>query len=83
MRKKRPQVGLAGIGLELTAAVIGGLLLGLWIDRHYGTSPWAAVTGGTVGIVGGLLNFVRQARRAMENATGGTGDGASRKGGED
>lgn len=67
---KRPKVGLAGIGLELTAAVIGGLLLGLWIDRHYDTSPWAAVIGGTVGIVGGLVNFVRQAQRAMDEATG-------------
>ena len=82
MKKRRPQAGLAGIGLELTAAVVGGLLLGLWIDRHYGTSPWAAVAGGTVGIVGGLVNFVRQARRAMEEATGGERGQASGKGGE-
>ena len=64
--KKGPQLGLAGLGMELAAAVIGGTLLGLWIDRSYGSAPWAAVIGGLVGIVGGLYNFVRQANRAMK-----------------
>lgn len=66
VKRKGPRVGLAGIGLELAAAVAGGALLGLWIDRHYGSAPWGAVIGGLVGIVGGLYNFVRQARKAVE-----------------
>ena len=81
-KSTRPQVGLAGLGMELTAAVAGGVLLGLWIDRNYDTAPWAVVIGGLVGIVGGLVNFVRQATKAMNEATG-EGDGPSREGREE
>lgn len=65
MSGRQSQLGLAGLGLELAAAVAGGVLVGFWIDRHFGSAPWGVVVGGLVGIVGGLTNFVRQARRAM------------------
>lgn len=79
MGKKRAPVGLSGLGVELTAAVVGGLLVGLWIDRRYDTTPWAAVAGGMVGVIGGLVNFVRQARRAMNEATGSSPSPPSRE----
>ena len=80
MKSTRPPMGLAGLGMELTAAVVGGVLVGLWIDRHYDTAPWATLVGGLVGIVGGLVNFVRQATKAMNEATGSP---SSREGGEE
>ena len=52
---------LASLGAELAAAVVGGVLLGYWIDRHYGTSPWAILICSLLGVVGGLYNLVRQA----------------------
>lgn len=76
MKRRGPQLGLAGLGLELAAAVVGGTLLGLWIDRHLDSAPWAAVIGGLVGIVGGLYNFVRQASQAMRE------DAAARENGD-
>ena len=75
MKRRGPQLGLAGLGLELAAAVVGGTLVGLWIDRHYDSAPWAAAVGGLVGIVGGLYNFVRQANRAMREDSAAGEDG--------
>lgn len=60
----RLKMGLAGLGMELAAAVVGLALLGYWIDRRFGSEPWGVLIGALVGIVGGLLNFVRQAESA-------------------
>lgn len=60
-------MGLAGLGMELAAAVIGATLLGFWIDRRFATEPWGVVIGALVGIVGGLYNFVHQASRAAQS----------------
>jgi len=51
----------AGMGTELAGAICGLTLLGLWIDRHYGTGNKATITGVTIGMVGGMYNFLRQA----------------------
>jgi F0F1-type ATP synthase assembly protein I len=58
----------SGVGLELAGAVAGFTLIGYWIDRHYGTSPWGLVVGLVLGIVGGLYNFVREALQATREA---------------
>jgi len=54
---------LAGMGVELAAAVAGGSLLGYWIDRHFGTDPWGLLGGAGVGIIGGLYNMIRKTVR--------------------
>ena len=46
-------------GLQLAASVVGFLLIGNWLDKKYGLSPWLAVAGLIVGFVGGLVNLVR------------------------
>ncbi len=70
MADERPQLGLAGLGIELVAAVVGCTLVGFWIDRHYGSEPWGLLGGALVGIVGGLTNFIRQANRAVRREAG-------------
>lgn len=67
-RKRGAQVSLAGMGLDLAAAVGVGALLGWWIDRRYETDPWGILICSTIGIVGGLLNFVRAAQVASRRA---------------
>lgn len=67
-RRGRYDIGLAGLGIELAASVIGLTLLGLWIDRRWGTDPWGVVVCATIGFAGGMLNFVRSARRAAREA---------------
>ena len=38
-----------GLGLEVAAAVIGGTLLGQWVDGHLGTTPAALLAGSFLG----------------------------------
>lgn len=52
---------LAGVGLEFAAAVAGLTLLGAWIDRHYGSTPWGVLIGAGIGVIGGTYNLIRQA----------------------
>lgn len=60
---------LAGVGVELAAAVGGGCLLGYWIDRRLQTSPWALVICAILGIMGGLYNVMRQATQEASRTT--------------
>ena len=54
---------LAGLGLELAGAVVGGSLLGYWLDRRFGTYPRWLIVCASIGVVGGLYNLIRQAVR--------------------
>lgn len=60
---------LAGLGVELAAAVVGGCLLGYWIDRRFGTYPWWFLICTGIGLVGGLYNLIRQAMRETDFST--------------
>lgn len=55
---------MAGMGLELAAAVTGFALLGIWIDRKYDSEPWGLLISTAIGVIGGLYNFVRAALAA-------------------
>jgi ATP synthase protein I len=61
-------VRYSGVGLELAGATAGLALVGYWIDRHYGTSPWGILGGVIVGLVGGLYNLVRESLQAVREA---------------
>ena len=50
------------LGFQLAAMVIGGLLLGHWIDRRFGTVPWFTLAGLIIGSIGGFFNLIRIAR---------------------
>jgi F0F1-type ATP synthase assembly protein I len=67
-RSRGAELSLAGIGFDLAAAVGVGALLGWWIDRRYETGPWGVMICSTIGIVGGLLNFIRAAQAASRRA---------------
>ena len=57
-------VTLATAGLELVG-ILGVLLaLGYGLDHWQGTEPWGIIGGAVIGIVGGLIRFVRQASRS-------------------
>ena len=53
------------IGMELFVAVLGFALLGLWIDRHYGTGPRGLLICSILGLIGGLYNFIRTSLRIL------------------
>ena len=54
--------------MELAGATAGLALVGYWIDRKFGTAPWALLAGVVIGIVGGLYNLVKQSLAAMREA---------------
>jgi F0F1-type ATP synthase assembly protein I len=70
---------LSGIGFELAAAVGGFTFAGYLWDRHFGSLPWATLTGAVLGLVGGMYNLIRQTLLATGQAGRGTrptrGDG--------
>jgi len=47
------------IGFQLAAMVVGGLLIGGWLDKKWGTSPWLSLLGLTLGSIGGFYNLIR------------------------
>jgi F0F1-type ATP synthase assembly protein I len=61
-------VKYSGAGLELAGATAGLALIGYWIDRRFGTTPWAILAGVVIGIVGGLYNLVKTSMAAMREA---------------
>lgn len=70
-RPSKPPKGwgrLASLGFEFTAAVAGFVLVGYWIDRHYGTYPRWILIGAVLGIVGGMYNLIRAALRVSKGA---------------
>ena len=59
---------LAGMGLELAGAVIGGCVIGWYIDRQFEIEQqYGLLTGATIGIVGGMYNLVRQSLNTIKN----------------
>ncbi len=52
-----------GLGTELAASVVGMLLIGYFLDKHFGTSPWLLLTGAAVGLIGGFYNFIKEIQK--------------------
>jgi len=52
------------MGFEFAAAIIGFVLVGYWVDRHYESAPKGVLIGAALGILGGGYNFLRTALQA-------------------
>lgn len=58
---------LASMGVELAGVVAVFCLGGWWLDRKLGLEgPWFLLTGGFIGITGGLYKLWRVSRRFYE-----------------
>ncbi len=58
---------MAGAGIQLAAALIGGLYGGQWLDRRFGTAPVFLYVGVAVGAIGGMTALYRQLMRVMRD----------------
>lgn len=65
-------VGLR-IGTELLVGVMVGAAIGWSFDRALGTDPWGFLIFFVLGFVGGIMNVIRSANKAMANS-GAEGD---------
>ena len=54
------------MGAELAGALLGFAVVGVWIDRHYGSHPWGLLVCAISGLIGGLYNFLRSSIKTLE-----------------
>lgn len=64
-----------GLGVQFAAAMGLGVLLGLWVDRRFGTEPWALIAGAAVGLGAGFYHFLKSAQRSWRQMGGGAPPG--------
>ena len=48
-----------GVGTMITSNIVGGLVLGYWLDRWLATRPWLLIAGILLGTVGAFLGVYR------------------------
>jgi len=52
-----------GIGLEIAVGVTLGYLVGGWLDRRYGWTPYGVLVGTMLGVAAGMYLLIRDAIR--------------------
>ena len=52
------------LGTELAGATVVLALIGWFIDDRYGTEPYGAMIGGSIGFIGGMYLFIKEALAA-------------------
>lgn len=70
----------SGLGFILPGAIVGGVILGYYIDRWLNTSPVLGIMLGALGAVAGFVEILRLLARAersekRNNANNRTGSG--------
>ena len=56
---------LSTVGLSFVLALVIGVGGGVWLDRHFGTSPWGFLGGFLLSAAAGILNVYRATRRFL------------------
>lgn len=64
--RTRSLMDLLAVGTVLVACILLGSLLGLYLDRRLGTSPWMMVAGVLVGTAAGFLHLFRTVSRSLK-----------------
>lgn len=60
-----PAFGLLGIGFSLAIWIVGGTLLGRWLDAKFGTEPVWTLVFLAGGLAIGLADAVRRLREVL------------------
>ena len=54
------------LGTELVAAVVVGTIIGFILDSWFGTKPWFIILFFIIGVIAGMLNVIRVAKRMQK-----------------
>ena len=54
------------LGTELVAAVGVGTIIGFILDSWFGTKPWFIILFFIIGVIAGMLNVIRVAKRMQK-----------------
>ena len=65
-RSNRSIMNLLSVGTVLVACIVLGYLLGSYLDRKLGTSPWLVVAGVTLGTAAGFVELFRTVSRSLK-----------------
>ncbi len=52
-----------GYGLQIAVGAGLGWLLGSWLDKKFGWSPWGVMAGSMLGVAAGLYLLIKDALR--------------------
>ena len=67
VEKENPQISNIGqafkLSTELVAAVLVGTIIGFILDNWFDTKPWLIIIFFFVGVVAGILNVIRSAKK--------------------
>ena len=67
VEKENPQTSNIGqafkLSTELVAAVLVGTIIGFILDNWFDTKPWFIIIFFFVGVVAGILNVIRSAKK--------------------
>jgi len=61
----------SSVGLELGLSVVIGVLIGMWLDGRFGTTPWLMLLWLGIGLAAGFRGVLRAVRRADREAAHG------------
>ena len=65
--EQQSSIGVAfKLSTELVSAVAVGTIIGFILDNWFGTKPWLILIFFFVGIVAGILNVIRSAKRMQK-----------------
>ncbi|MFP4600290.1 MAG: AtpZ/AtpI family protein [Persicimonas sp.] len=56
----------AALGFEFVGFIVGGLLVGAYIDKSFGTGPWGVLVMVLLGLVGVLVHIYHVAKRFLD-----------------
>ena len=54
------------LGTELVAAAVVGTIIGFILDNWFGTKPWFILIFFIIGVIAGMLNVIRVAKRMQK-----------------
>ncbi|MHB8580317.1 MAG: AtpZ/AtpI family protein [Ignavibacteriaceae bacterium] len=57
-------VGYLGLGSQLAVTVVVMVLLGVWLDKKFSTTPILTIIFSFIGIAGGMYNFIKTALKS-------------------
>src|SRR5262245_15568427 len=55
-------LAMGQVGMEMVAPIV----LGLFLDHHFGWQPWCTVVGAIIGLVGGVGHLVQMQKRLQD-----------------
>lgn len=67
-RDMAPLALVTQLGLTMVGSILLGLVVGLWIDAHFGTTPWATLVLSLVGVFAGSISVYRLVVTSIEQA---------------